>query len=132
MTPLLLTLAGIISGDGGSGGGAAREPVAVKLGDGLKGFIRLGTAGPLWAVEIRQGTMYVRRARDISRLTGCTFQPNGAHGFWLRWNDYVHRGTIEERGGRLILTIDERYIGGRIAKRVETIGGYIPWSDRDR
>jgi hypothetical protein len=32
MTPLLLTLASLTPGDGGPGGGAAREPVAVDFG----------------------------------------------------------------------------------------------------
>jgi hypothetical protein len=55
MTPLLLTLATLTSGDGGPGGGAARAPVeavvTVKLGDWFKGFIRL-PGGPLYRAEV--------------------------------------------------------------------------------
>jgi hypothetical protein len=51
MMPLLLTLAGMLPGDGGPGGRAARAPVAVRLGDGLKGFIRRSD-GPLYRAAV--------------------------------------------------------------------------------
>jgi hypothetical protein len=126
MAGIVLALAGLTCGDGGPGLGAAREPVGVKIGDGFRGFVRFGTAGRLCPAEMHGRTLHVRWPRETRRLTDCTFQPNGSRGFWLRWNDYVYRGTIEEKGGHLILTIDEDYLGGRVVQRFETIRDYIP------
>jgi hypothetical protein len=61
MTPLLLTLASLTPGDGGPGVGAAREPVAVRLGDGFNGFIRLPD-GPLYRAEVAGKRFYLCEA----------------------------------------------------------------------
>jgi len=61
MTPLLLTLASLTPGDGGPGSGAAREAVAVKVGEGFKGFIRPGG----WRPRSR-----VRRSRPWGSCRG--------------------------------------------------------------
>src|SRR6516225_11102690 len=96
MTPLLLTLAGMLPGDGGgAGGGAARAPVAVKLGQGCKGFLRLSD-GPLCPVRLREGEVWVERPWGSASFFPASLTL-GAEGRFLRAADPTH-GQRAERG----------------------------------
>jgi hypothetical protein len=106
MMPLLLTLASLTPGDGGPGGGAAREPVAVavKLGEGFKGFLRL-PGGPLWPVEL-DGTVLRPAGRRVGpAFYPCSLRLEGEDRFRLTWG-VAFTGTVRREGGRIVLTLD--------------------------
>jgi hypothetical protein len=107
MTPLLMTLAGILPGDGGPGGGAAREPVAVKLGEGLKGFIRL-PGGPLYRAAVAGRHFYLREGAgpNVIPFAGCTLAGDGTGRFRLTWREQVYRGRARSTPGGVELVLD--------------------------
>jgi hypothetical protein len=107
MTPLLLTLAGILPSDSGPGGGAAREAVAVavKLGEGFKGFIRL-PGGPLRRVEFHYGILEVSGRRGDAGFFGSALDPDGPGRFLWTCGPEVAKGTVGREGRRIVLTLD--------------------------
>jgi hypothetical protein len=108
MTPLLLTLASLTPGDAGRpGGGAAREQVAVKLGDGFKGLLRVGPCVRRVALK---GALFVLDDEGVKAcycFTGCTLAGDGAGRFKLTWGQgqqaYRGRAQSTPRGVKLVL-----------------------------
>jgi len=105
MTPLLLTLASLTPGDGGPGGGAAREAVAWKLGEGFSGYLRL-PAGPLREVRLRDRMLEVSGRWGESGFFAPSLAPDGAGRFRLAYGREVVKGTVRHDGGKIVLTVD--------------------------
>jgi hypothetical protein len=104
MTPLLLTLANLTPGDGGPGGGAAGEPVAVKLGEGFTGYIR-PPGGPLCPVRLGGGGLG-RAAVGQCDLFPASLTLDAEGRFRLEWGRAAFKGTVRRGGGRTVLTLD--------------------------
>ncbi len=109
MTPLLLTLAGILPGDGGPAGGAGREPVAPPLtvNGVFRGFVRFET-GPLCPMALSGGVLQLGDGEDRLYAPGCTLTPDGEGRFLLTLLSSPCRGTYRRQGDRLILTLDSK------------------------
>ena len=105
MTPLLLTLAGILPGDGGPGGGAAREAVeaAVKL-DTFEGFIQVPGGPPLKA-RLEKGDLCVKFPGGCSIFFRCALTRDEAAGFRLEWAGNVFRGAASRGPGGAVLIL---------------------------
>jgi hypothetical protein len=107
MIPLLLTLASLSPGDGGPVSEAARAPVAVavKLGEGFKGFIRL-PGGPLRRVEFHYGILEVSGRRGDAGFFGSSLDPDGPGRFRWKCGPEVVQGTVRRERGQIVLTLD--------------------------
>jgi hypothetical protein len=105
MTPLLLTLASLTPGDGGPGGGAAREAVAVMLGDGFKGFIQ-GPDGPPCPAELRDGDLKVEHESTATTFHRISLTPDGESHFRMTWFGNVYKGAVGRQGRHVVLTLE--------------------------
>ena len=81
MTPLLLTLASLTPGDGGPGGGAAREAVVWKLGEGFSGYIRLPGGQVRFELLKEAARATVARVSVPVRSPGLRRRPKGFPGW---------------------------------------------------
>jgi hypothetical protein len=107
MTPLLLTLAGMLPGDGGPAGGAARQPVLPPLtvNGAFRGFLRYETA-PACPVDLSGGVLRLGDGEDRLYVPGCTLAPDGEGRFLLTFLSSPCRGSYRRQGDRFILTLD--------------------------
>jgi hypothetical protein len=107
MTGTVLALAGLTCGDGGPGMGASREPVkvAVKLGDGFSGYIRL-PGGPLCKAKQHRDALCLDFPGGQVCVFNCALAPWGEGQFRLRHRGCVYRGTVSAGSRGIILTLD--------------------------
>jgi hypothetical protein len=107
MTPLVLTLAGMLPGDGGPGGGASRQPVLPPLtvNGAFRDFLRFETA-PACPVDLSGGVLRLGGGEDRLSAPGCTLAPDGEGRFLLTFLSSPCRGTYRRQGDRFMLTLD--------------------------
>jgi hypothetical protein len=105
MAGIVLALAGLTAGDGGPGMGAARVEVAVKFGDGFKGFIRL-PGGPLRNVELRGEALIISGPLGTTGHSPASFTMEGKGRFRLACRRVAVRGGIHHEGGQIVLTLE--------------------------
>jgi hypothetical protein len=106
MTPLLLTLAGILPGDGGAGGGAAHEPVTagVQLPGEFSALMRV-PGGPLLKARLEKGDLRLSYPGGSTTFHRCAVSSDEGRGFRLEWAGNVYLGDASRGPRGVVITL---------------------------
>jgi hypothetical protein len=104
MTALVLVLAGVTAGDGGTGTGAGHEAVTVDFSGRWEGTVSLNCDGP-YEVELYQAGFFIKYADGSFRFEPFAVVSDGRGRVTAIWGRLICPATYRLQADRLILRV---------------------------